>query len=381
MSVDSSQRVSGVYARVDASQTTISATNENEETDSNYSNIHRRHMSWTGLGSDFKDQPVCRSSYSSLPQTSAVMFLASLAENDSIVSGPTEIYDGAEVGGYVMGRIIGRGAYSECREGFKKAEPSQKLALKIVKNEGLHSTIQHETEVWSGLRHRGFLPLLDVVSLHDITIVVSPYAERGSLLKHLQNCGPFESEQAKVVFRELCEALNYLHTEKRILHHDIKLENILLDKSMKPYLCDFGLSEYIDEFNEWCLGTNPSEEDLFMKGSLWYLPPEIMDCTKAARYSAKDFAPLDSGTDWSMEKTKVDVWAMGIVLYAMITGGLPFTDDFLPRLQQTICRGDYPPLDDGTDEDLADLLATLLTVDRDSRPLMKQIIKHPWLKK
>jgi serine/threonine protein kinase len=103
-----------------------------------------------------------------------------------------------------------------------------------------------------------------------------------------------------------------------------------------------------------------------------------MDCSKAAKYSGQD---MGNSTDWSMQKTKVDVWALGIVLYAMITGGLPFTDDFLPRLQQTICRGDYPPLDEDTDEDLADLIERLLTVDRDSRPLVKQVLAHPWLKK
>lgn len=342
--------------------------------------LHRHHMSWATPGSnESKCSPVHKSAYSSLPQSSAVMFLASFAECDSSSSGPIEIYEGLQLGDYTVGKVIGRGSYSSCREGFKTENPSKRVAFKIVQSEGIHDVVEHEIDVWSRLQHEGFLPLLDIIRLKDVTIIVSPLAEKGSMLNYLKNNGPLAPEKVKPIFKILCQALHHLHVHHRIVHHDIKLENILIDAEFNAYLCDFGLSEFVDDSNNWCLSLKSSQEDLLLKGSLWYLPPEIIDCSRTRRYSfSKDRLTIAPDFDWKFEKTKIDVWAMGIVLYAMITGSLPFTDDYLPRLHLSITSGDYPDLEDA-DEDLADLISSLLTVDVDSRPLISEILQHRWL--
>jgi len=370
---------------------------ENKSEQLNSGTAHHRAMSWTGSTTayhvpgqqpqqqpnrqhqkEFKFSPVCRASYSSMPQTSAVMFLASLAEGESLVTkSPTELNQGSMVKDYVVGKVIGRGAYSHCREGTKKSDPWKKFALKIVQNEGVHDTIEHEIDIWSRLKHPGFLPLLDIIRLHDITIIVSPMAEYGSMLKYLQNNGPMSEPAAKRIFKELTETLRYLHLEQRIVHHDIKLENILLSRDMSVHVCDFGLSEFVDEHVKWCLSTS-SQEDLMMKGSLWYLPPEVIDCTRSRRHSITKAPQLASG-DWKLEKTKLDIWALGVVLYAMVTGSLPFTHDYLPKLQQSILSGDYPPLDEEFDDQLCDLISQLLRTDPEARPLISQVLEHPWL--
>lgn len=359
-----------------------SQMDEDIKEESGQINYHHRHMSWTGPShrpsTSPKFSPVCKSSYSSLPQTTAVMFLSSFAENDMEGFGPTEIYEGCHIQGYVIGKIIGKGASSQVREGYLKDEPNVRLAMKIVQHDGFYESVEHEIEIWSQLDHIGFLRLIDVIKLHDVTIAVSPLAEKGSLLRHLQKQGAMPANSAKKIFKTLCESLGYLHEEHRIVHHDIKLENILLDKNMGAYLCDFGLSEYIDDYSSWCFAKS-SQEDLLMKGSLWYLPPEIIDCSRQRRRSMIN-NPAFTEEDWKLEKTKVDVWALGIVLYAMITGSLPFTHDYLPKLQLAITSGEYPKLDEEIERPLSDLIACLLTVNPEERPLIRDVLLHEWLR-
>lgn len=339
-------------------------------------------MSWcepVNAPREASQSPVYASSYSSLPQTSAVQFLARFAERDNINQPPTDVQEGAEIEGYRLGKIIGMGASSQCREGCKIERPGERLALKIISCAGAHDTLEHEIDIWSRIKHSRFLKLLDVIRLHDFTIIVSPLASQGSLLKRLKENGPLSIAEAKMVFKELCDALHHLHIEQRIVHHDIKLENILLDADMHPYICDFGLSEYIDEPSTWCMG-NCTQEDLMMKGTLWYLPPEVIDCTRSRRHSIIKEPVLAEG-DWRLEKTKVDIWALGVVLYAMVTASLPFCQDFLPLLQQAILNGEYTPLNTVLDADnhLCDLVAWLLQPDPERRPLISEVLGHSWL--
>jgi serine/threonine protein kinase len=318
--------------------------------------------------------PVCKSDYSSLPKSCAAAFLSNFAESDS-VSGESSISEGSVVSHYQIGRLIGNGAFSECREGFDLKDPNQnKLAFKIVKNSPV---IRHEIEIWTKLNHPGFLQLIDVIHLNDVTVVVSKLASKGNMLKYLSKNGPFSVSEAKRLFHELSKAIEYMHNDVGIIHCDIKLDNILLDEDMKPYLCDFGLSEYIESavFHD-----NDSEEDLFLRGSFWYLPPEAIDPSLSSKiHEELSHACEDETLCLRLIKTKGDVWALGVVLYAMVSGHLPFTDDFLPRLQLSIMNTDYPELSEELDKDLKDLVGRILTSNVESRPCINEVLKHPWL--
>jgi len=321
-----------------------------------------------------------KTSCGSLPRNDAARFLSSLSEIDIEPEHREEVYHGAKIGKYVVGRLLDKGSFSECYEGRDTSNSNSVVAMKVVRNDpGFSSTMEHELAIWSRLKHRGFLPLKEVIRLKTVTIIISPVAHRGSLLKYLKINGPMTGDQARGVFKTLCEGLRFLHRDLRAIHHDIKLENILLDKDLNPYLCDFGLSEYYDDPASWIgMGVYRDDEDMLLKGTLWYLPPEIIDCRQSKRRSFSVVKTYSCG-DWKFEKTKVDIWAMGIVLYALMSGTLPFTDDYLPSLQAAINNSEYESLEDEIDAPIWNLIQQLLCVEIAKRPNIDQVLQHPWL--
>lgn len=336
--------------------------------------------------------PVCRSTYESLPKSPATSFLAQFAQPDDWGTRPA-FDEGCTLGRYRLGKVIGRGSFSECREGSTagredtpdNVSPSDKLAMKIVtcdpmNNEGLLD-FDRELSVWKRLKHRNILPLLDCLRYDNARVAVSPMAENGSLLQYINANGPLSEAMARIIFRQIAEALRHMHQEHGIVHRDLKLDNILLDAQLRPYVCDFGLSE--------CTGQGPvcqetmsskmealccrerSEGEIFCKGSLWYLPPEELDPNL--------LKPPKTSPGYQETIKKGDIWALGIILYALVSGRLPFTDDFLPRLQLSVIAGVYPPLPDHCSDKLRDLIESMLTVDVNSRANIDQVLSHPWL--
>lgn len=356
--------------------------------------------------------PVCRSTYESLVQSPAVSFLAQFAQADDWKN-RLSLEDGSKVDKYRVGRILGRGSFSECREAESAADSpaaGERVAMKIVKGGDTSDgdrgqnleDFDRELAIWSRLCHRNILPLLDYLRLDNALVAISPIAENGTLLDYLSKHGPFPEEEAKKLFRQVCQAIAHMHTDRGIVHHDIKLDNILLDRTLKPYICDFGLSETLvslgggkEQKNRTCgdrvdllssldvddqstssASKARTEDDIYCKGSLWYLPPEELE-PDLLRKDAQG-QPLTFPPDPECRK-KADIWSLGIVLYALTTGRLPFTDDFLPRLQVAVVTADYPSLPEHLSPALRDLQSQLLTVNVHERPCIEQVLQHPWL--
>jgi hypothetical protein len=342
--------------------------------------------------------PVCRSTYDSLPQSPAATFLSQFAQPDDWRE-QTKLEDGSIIDRYQLGKIIGRGSFSTCREGTpissateKTKDPAtDKVALKIVKDDDTSeyslADFDREVAIWRRLKHKNILPLLDFLRLDKARIAVSPFAENGTLLDYITNKGPLTEAEAKIIFRQIVEALAHMHRERGIIHRDIKLDNILLDAQLSPYICDFGLSECIGPMGQTEAppilldsdgdigdtgGMKRTEGEIFCKGSLWYLSPEELE--------PELFRKRDAALSEPEARKKGDVWALGVVLYGMVTGKLPFTDDFLPRLQMTVTSGEYPALPDSFTPALRDLVSKLLTVDIVLRPSIDMVLAHPWLK-
>ncbi|KAJ3022207.1 UNVERIFIED_CONTAM: hypothetical protein HDU68_009255 [Siphonaria sp. JEL0065] len=216
-----------------------------------------------------------------------------------------------------------------------------------------------ETRIWASLSHPHILQIYDVMEVDDALCIVSELAKGGSLLDYLSVHGRIYDESvARQLFRQLVEAVEYMHSTAGIVHRDLKLENIMILDDWKSFgggvlsgfiptlkICDFGLSDFIhgdlqeaDEEEDDDFNDNDNENNInkntpcspcssnasFGVGSLHYCSPEDL-----------------RGTVTAQNGTTSDVWALGCILYAIVTGGLPFNDCFLPRLQQSILNGTF----------------------------------------
>lgn len=180
-------------------------------------------------------------------------------------------------------------------------------------------------------------------------LIVIELASGGDLLSYVRKRRQLKEEVAKSVFKQIIEALKYCHS-KRILHRDIKLDNILLTVEGVVKITDFGISKQV----------KPGERMTEQCGTPAYIAPEIL---------------LDKG----YEGFAIDVWSAGVVLYTMLHGIHPFKANNMTELQKMIIRAEYTVIDlisDGA----RDLLKQLLEKDPLKRITIAGILAHPWMR-
>jgi serine/threonine protein kinase len=158
-------------------------------------------------------------------------------------------------------------------------------------------------------------------------------------------------EEALKYFRQLLSAVGYCH-QFNICHRDLKPENILLTRGGDIKIADFGMA---------ALQQTPEHRLVTSCGSPHYAAPEVI---KAVPYKGD----------------KVDIWSMGVILYATLSGSLPFDNPSLPRLLATIQKGRYrmPSI---IGSDASDLIRRMLQLDPRDRITISQIWRHPLLRK
>ncbi|KAF9344306.1 hypothetical protein BGX26_004541 [Mortierella sp. AD094] len=363
---------------------------------------------------------VTSSSYSSLPYSPAVAFLSNFVDVTAPRMAPDE--EGEQVGDFIMGKMIGHGGFSIVREAFAIHLDGlvAQVAVKIVKtqtgatdNDRVQRMLDKEIAIWSRLSHPNVLPFVAVEKLPTDTFVFCELCTGGNLLDYLtrQEAPSYMSSgsgttvgleecQARAIFKQIAEAVRYLHEEKRIVHRDIKLENILQHEDGTWKICDFGLAEYQNDEaasyfgsplsptiynprasananashespssvrsqgsladNDGCFDTVvEEEEEEVVGGSLAYCSPEQLRSQKPLRCPSSD------------------VWSLGVVLYALLTGRLPFQDEYEPRLQFQILNGRY---EDPTQcsAEARDLLKNMFRSKPEDRWRIGQVIDSPW---
>lgn len=180
--------------------------------------------------------------------------------------------------------------------------------------------------------------------LHNTDMVIGD-----ELYNFLLRNGPIHLEKAQKIFAQLVGAVSYVHNMSCV-HRDLKLENILLDKHENVKLCDFGFTrEYEGKMNylqTFC-------------GTVCYSAPEML---KGEKYAGE----------------KVDVWSLGIILYALLTGELPFDDDDDMETKHKIL-GSEPTYPESIPPDAKALIVQLLSKRPLHRPTLADILTNPFL--
>lgn len=312
------------------------------------------------------------------------------------------------VGHYQLGEVLGKGSFGEVRiardrekvkeggpgfgTGSSAGGPGPCVAVKIIDTSKFRSVddialIQDETQILAELKHINVIQLNEVFLHHSLFVFVMELAHGGTLLslihKEGRPPGPapvteeeknkcrslLDEERARDLFRQILAAVEFCH-RRRVVHRDLKPENILLDDEGTIKVADFGLSTIVKPFDAGA-GVHC--------GTPAFMAPELF-------------------TEGKVEDTgaAVDVWSMGVILYEMVMGNLPFARqrprsaakdaaghaagkaDTGKTLDQVICQGrvHYPPW---MSDRLVDLLRGMFEVSVSQRLTVHEIKRHGWV--
>ncbi|CAH1118515.1 unnamed protein product [Phaedon cochleariae] len=207
--------------------------------------------------------------------------------------------------GYYLGKTIGTGSYATVRVSHSERHDGN-VAIKIVSKfsapaDYLKKFLPREIEVVKGLRHPNLIRFLQAIETTHRVYIVMEYAENGSLLDIIRKDQYIDEVRSRKWFRQLLEAVDYCH-EKGVVHRDIKCENMLMDIGWNIKLSDFGFARTTGKPKN---GQTTLSETYC--GSYAYASPEIL---RGIPYQPQ----------------YADVWSMGVVLFAMVYGRLPFDD-------------------------------------------------------
>mmetsp|Transcript_33534 Transcript_33534/g.74200 ORF Transcript_33534/g.74200 Transcript_33534/m.74200 type:complete len:874 (-) Transcript_33534:546-3167(-) len=259
------------------------------------------------------------------------------------------------VGKFTLGKVIGSGASGLVRVGKSQAF-EEVVAVKAVDASRFRSIseieqIQEEMNVLSSLKHPNIIKLYEMQFINNVFFLIMEFASGGSLVKYIyskeRHC--LDEDEAHRLFMQMASALDYCH-RRRIIHRDLKPENILMDDKMNIKIADFGLAAV----------TAPFSRGLTQQcGTPEFTAPEIVN--------GKEY-----------DGPSVDIWSMGVILYEMVTGTLPFRGSTQSALFKAISRGVYDPLPVHLSLECKDLVRRMLVVDPTTRCTMEEIMRHPW---
>ena len=207
--------------------------------------------------------------------------------------------------------------------------------------------IKQEAAILSNFNHPHIMRVYELVESADGVFIVMEYLPGGELYDLILKKQKFTEDEARKIFQQLICAIEYCHSHG-VVHRDIKPENILLDDQENIKLGDFGLATY-------CL----DGRFLYTScGSVNYAAPEIV-----------------SGKPYS--GPEVDIWSIGVVLFTLVSGYLPFDEGNISVLFAKIKKAEYE-MPGFLSEDCQDLIYRMLELSPVNRIQIYQIKKHPW---
>ncbi|CAK7210743.1 hypothetical protein SBRCBS47491_000882 [Sporothrix bragantina] len=251
------------------------------------------------------------------------------------------------VGNYTLGRLIGKGSFGKVYLATHKLTNGSKVVLKSAKKDD--SNLAREIHHHRQFVHPHIARLYEVIVTESMVWLVLEYCQGDELYNYLLKHGKLPVDKVQRIFAQLVGAVSYVHLQSCV-HRDLKLENILLDKHENVKLVDFGFTrEYEGKANylqTFC-------------GTICYSAPEML---KGEKYAGE----------------KVDVWSLGVILYALLCGELPFDDDDDDVTRRTIL-GDEPKYPDHLPPDGLLLIKAMLSKRPLLRPTLPDILAHPFL--
>jgi calcium-dependent protein kinase len=264
---------------------------------------------------------------------------------------------------YKPTKLLGTGSFGSVYEA-KNTIFQNIVAMKVINKDPNNSLdeqeIRNEIDILKKLSHPNIVKIYEFYISNSHYYIVTEFCRDGELFSYIKN--KYSERQLAVLFYQVFSGLWYLHDNK-ILHRDIKLENIMISQKEKDYetgeelfwvkIIDFGTAKIFEK--------NKKEKDVV--GSSYYIAPEVLQ----QNYNEK-----------------CDTWSVGVILYMMLVGRAPFDGKDDEEIILKINSADYnskePKLMKHSPE-VRDLVSKLLQKDTDKRYSAREAIAHPWFQK
>ncbi|KAK0069241.1 serine/threonine-protein kinase SIK2, partial [Biomphalaria pfeifferi] len=255
------------------------------------------------------------------------------------------------VGFYDIERTIGKGNFAVvklAKHRITKTEVAIKIIDKTQLDEANLKKVYREVQIMKLISHNHIIKLYQVMETKNMLYLVSEYAPNGEIFDYIAQHGRMSEPEARKKFWQILSAVEYCHNH-RIVHRDLKAENLLLDANMNIKIADFGFGNFFEQNEQlatWC-------------GSPPYAAPEV--------YEGKKYLG-----------PQIDIWSLGVVLYVLVCGALPFDGANLQVLRDRVLSGRFR-IPYFMSSECEHLIRRMLVLEPSKRYSIVQIQSHRWM--
>ncbi|KAM9355017.1 uncharacterized protein KZ484_013211 [Pholidichthys leucotaenia] len=263
------------------------------------------------------------------------------------------------VGPYLVGKMINKGSFAKVMEGLH-INTGEKVAIKVIDKKKARQdsyvlkNMKREPQIHQMVRHPHIVVLLETLETENSYYMAMELCAGGDLMDRICERKRLEEREVRRYTRQILSAVEHLH-KHGIVHRDLKIENFLLDEHNNIKIVDFGLSNTLktDSLSLELLSTQC--------GSPAYAAPELL--------AHRKYGP------------KVDVWSVGVSMFAMLTGTLPFTvEPFnIKQLHQKMVNGEIGSIPSDVSKGAVSFVLSLLEPDPVKRPTIRAAMEERWI--
>lgn len=256
---------------------------------------------------------------------------------------------------YRVSKMLGKGSFAEVRLANRISD-DKLVAIKSFRNntqspQQTSRVIQNEIKILKSIDHPNIVKLLDIVVSNDFTHLVLDYCDGLNLYEYMHNRGakPVSESLARRIFVQLLNAVNYLHLNN-IYHRDLKLDNIMIDRSGKVTIIDFGFA----------IQVNNTTKITSFCGTPFYMAPEIYQMMSYQGHS-------------------VDIWALAVILFKLTVGEFPFKKTSTDQTPKTSIIEVNFTVPSQLSKGLLEIFKKVFVKNADSRISMSELLQLQWL--
>ncbi|CAH6718931.1 cell cycle serine/threonine-protein kinase Cdc5p/MSD2 [[Candida] jaroonii] len=258
---------------------------------------------------------------------------------------------------YKRGLFLGEGGFARCfqmKDSSGQIYAAKTVAKASIKNEKTKTKLLSEIKIHKSLNHPNIVNFIDCFE-DDINVyILLEICPNQSLVELLKTRKRLTEPEVRFFMVQIIGAVKYLHS-RRVIHRDLKLGNIFFDPQMNLKIGDFGLASI--------LPSNDSRKYTIC-GTPNYIAPEVL-----------------GGKNNGGHSFEVDIWAIGIMMYALLVGKPPFQSKDVQIIYERIKKSDYDfPIDKPISEDAKHLIRDLLETNPIKRPSINEILNYNWFK-